>query len=42
MLKPVRGQLTLSSGRIKLGEVYLSGIPSLRGEQVSITSLLHL
>ncbi|XP_067054159.1 uncharacterized protein [Acropora muricata] len=33
MLKPVRGQLTLSSGRIKLGEVYLSGIPSLRGEQ---------
>ncbi|XP_068695547.1 uncharacterized protein [Montipora foliosa] len=32
-LKPVRGHLLLSAGRIKLGELYLSGIPSLRGEK---------
>ncbi|XP_068679478.1 uncharacterized protein [Montipora foliosa] len=33
MLQPVRGQLMLSSGRIKLGEVYLSGVTALRGER---------
>ncbi|XP_068679495.1 uncharacterized protein [Montipora foliosa] len=33
VLQPVRGQLMLSSGRIKLGEVYLSGGTALRGER---------
>jgi len=32
-LKPVHGQLMLSSGRIKLGEVFLAGINGLRGER---------
>ena len=37
MLQATRAQLMLSAGRIKLGEVYLSGVTALRGERVSLT-----